>query len=144
MRTVCRFAAAAALLLAPVPVRADDGPIVAIERTLARIHAEMVAAGIDEPLRFSAALSDGQRLHVFRWSSDEQAPSVYFRQRQQALVVVSEPIDDDSCDAWQAVPPGHVLEARCGEIAPDVRLHRMDALGTGIGLQRAQAHHEPA
>ena len=120
----------------------QDGPIVAVEQTLARIHAEMIAAGIDEPLRFSAALSDGRQLYVFRWSSDNQAPSVYYRQRQQALIVVSEPIDDGSCGAWEAVPAGQVLEARCGEADPAPRLHPM-ATGGEAAPEPQDARPEP-
>ncbi len=103
----------------------QDGPIVAVEQTLLQIQAEMLAAGIAEPLRFSAALSNGRKLQIFRWSSDDQAPSVYFRLRQQALIVVSEPIDDDSCGAWQAVPAGHVLEANCGTATTEVSLQAL-------------------
>ena len=57
-----------------------DGPVAAVEQTLATIRDEMDVAGIDEALRFSAALTDGQQLQVFRWSSDPLAPSVYYRQ----------------------------------------------------------------
>lgn len=104
-----------------------DGPIAAIQQTLATIHHEMLEAGIDEALRFSAALTDGERLFIFRWSSDEQAPSVYYRHRRNALIVVSEPIDDGSCGAWQAVPAGHVLEIVCGDVEADVVLRDLAA-----------------
>ena len=82
--------------------------------TLARIHAEMRAAAIDEPFRFAAAMSDGRQLTVFRWSSDESAPSVYYRQSSRSLVVVSEPIDDHA-DGWQALSANHLLSIACGE-----------------------------
>lgn len=107
----------------------NDGPVVAIQQTLAAIHDEMRLAGVTEALRFSAALTDGRRLYVFRWSSDDQAPSVYFRERQNALVVVSEPIDDGSCGAWQALPPGQVLEARCAVEGADLRISPLPLLG---------------
>jgi glutamine amidotransferase len=90
-----------------------DGPIAAFEHTLATVRDEMDVAGIDEPLRFSAALTDGQRLQVFRWSSDPLAPSVYYRQSTGALVVVSEPLDDDASGCWRSLPANHVLEAPC-------------------------------
>lgn len=105
-----------------------DGPIAAIEQTLALIHHEMVVADITEALRFSAALTDGKRLHVFRWSSDEQAPSVYYRHRRDALIVVSEPIDDGSCGAWHAVPAGRVLEIVCGDDQADIGLRELATL----------------
>lgn len=90
-----------------------DGPIAAFEQTLATIRDEMDVAGIDEALRFSAALTDGQQLQVFRWSSDPLAPSVYYRQSTGALVVVSEPLDDDASGCWRSLPANHVLEAPC-------------------------------
>jgi predicted glutamine amidotransferase len=90
-----------------------DGPVAAMARTLAMIQGEMRAAGIAEALRFSAALSDGRRLQVFRWSSDPLAPSVYYRQTGDALIVVSEPIDDDASGCWRSLPANHVLDAPC-------------------------------
>ncbi|NLD54464.1 MAG: class II glutamine amidotransferase [Burkholderiaceae bacterium] len=92
----------------------DEGPVEATRRALVRIVAEMEAAGVTEPLRFAAAMTDGRTLTVFRWSSDPQAPSVWFRRSAGGLVVVSEPIDDQA-DGWQAVGANHVLVASCGE-----------------------------
>ncbi len=89
------------------------GPIAAIGQTLARIHEEMQAIHCDEPLRFAAALSDGRRLDVFRWSSDPLAPSVWYRQSDSGLTVVSEPIDDRT-EGWQSLPANHVLSTSCG------------------------------
>jgi predicted glutamine amidotransferase len=68
----------------------------------------MRSRGIEEPLRFSAALSDGERLHVFRLASDGKPPSLYVRHGRNATVVASEPLDD--CDGdWLSVPAGGVL-----------------------------------
>ena len=90
-----------------------EGPSEAIRMALARIALEMQAAGVQDAFRFAAAMTDGKSLTVFRWSSDPQAPSVYFRQSAGALVVVSEPIDDQA-DGWQAVAANHVLHTTCG------------------------------
>jgi predicted glutamine amidotransferase len=92
------------------------GPVQAIRGALARINAEMLQAGVSQPFRFAAAMTDGKQLTVFRWSSDAFAPSVYFRRSAGALVVVSEPIDDHA-DGWQALAANHVLSIRCGETA---------------------------
>src|SRR5690606_33484850 len=92
----------------------NDGPVQATRRALTRIVGEMEAAGVTEPLRFAAAMTDGRTLTVFRWSSDPQAPSVWFRRGAGGLVVVSEPIDDQA-DGWQSVGANHVLVAQCGE-----------------------------
>jgi ergothioneine biosynthesis protein EgtC len=63
--------------------------------------------GIEAPLRFSAALSDGQRLHVFRLASDGKPPSLYVRAGTRSTVVASEPLDDNT--DWQPVPGGGML-----------------------------------
>ena len=70
-------------------------------------------AGITEPLRFTAALSDGKTLYAFRWSSDAMAPSLYFMQGPDGIMVVSEPLDEHS-SGWTEVPAGHVVVARAG------------------------------
>ena len=92
----------------------NEGPEAAVRNTLARIHDEMRGAAIDEPFRFAAAISNGRQLTVFRWSSDELAPSVYYRKTSRSLVVVSEPIDDHA-DGWQALAANHLLSIACGE-----------------------------
>jgi len=94
----------------------NEGPVAAVRNTLARIRDEMRCAAIDEPFRFAAAMSDGRHLTVFRWSSDELAPSVYYRKTSLSLVVVSEPIDDHA-DGWQALAANHLLTIACGETA---------------------------
>ena len=94
----------------------NEGPVQAMRIALARITGEMQEAGLPEAFRFAAAMTDGNTLTVFRWSSDPQAPSVYYRRTAGALVVVSEPIDDHA-DGWQAVASNHVLSMRCGETA---------------------------
>jgi glutamine amidotransferase len=94
----------------------NEGPMRATRNALGRIVAEMEAAGVTEPLRFAAAMTDGRSLTVFRWSSDPQAPSVWFRRGGGGLVVVSEPIDDQA-EGWQAVGANQVLAADCGEAA---------------------------
>ena len=92
----------------------NEGPVGAVRNTLVRIDAEMRRAGIDEPFRFAAAMSDGRELCVFRWSSDDLAPSVYYRRSGRSLVVVSEPIDDHA-DGWQTLAANHLLSVGCGE-----------------------------
>ncbi len=76
----------------------------------------MLKRGIEAPLRFSAALSDGQRLHVFRLASDAKPPSLYVRTDDGGTVVASEPLDDDDGE-WRAVPNGSVLSFE-GSTAP--------------------------
>ena len=62
--------------------------------------------GITQPLRFSAALADGQTLHVFRLASDDKPPSLYVQQRARGTAVASEPLDDTG--GWKLLPSGSV------------------------------------
>jgi predicted glutamine amidotransferase len=69
----------------------------------------MRAAGIVEPLRFAAALCDGQTLHAFRLASDDQPPSLYLHKGALGHTVASEPLDDEP-GAWRALGSGAVVQ----------------------------------
>ncbi len=87
----------------------EDDPVGGMERSLKLVRQTMTEAGIKDPLRFTAALSDGRSLYAFRYSSDAFAPSLYHDTvGSGALTVVSEPLDTDRA-RWSAVPQGHVL-----------------------------------
>ena len=103
-----------AIFLATLGRVEQDGPIVAFSETLAQILEAMREAGIADPLRFAAAFCDGDLLTVFRWSSDDAAPSVSFRIDDTGLTVASEPLDERG-DEWLAMPANHVLTARCAD-----------------------------
>jgi predicted glutamine amidotransferase len=123
-----------AILLAAMAAGMEDDPVLAISRTLGAILGLMLAAGVREPLRFTAALSDGERVWAFRWSSDNRTPTLYWREDARGLVVVSEPIDERHED-WQVVPPGHCLMAAPGEKVmlapmPDVAQFADEAVAT--------------
>ena len=60
--------------------------------TVGRIQPRLEAAGVREPLRFTSALTDGETLWAFRWASDDQAPSLYYRMGGgDGLTIASEP-----------------------------------------------------
>lgn len=118
-----------AILLVAMALGLEDNPPLAISRTLAAIWGLMQEAGVCEPLRFTASLSDGERLWAFRWSSDAWPPSLYVRDNACGLVVVSEPIDDQRAD-WQAVPPGGCLVAEAGQKA---RMSTLPDVGVLLG-----------
>jgi predicted glutamine amidotransferase len=65
-------------------------------------------------LRFTAALSDGHDLYAFRYSNNETANSLYYRETGDSVVVVSEPLDMDRA-FWKPVPPSHLIVARSGQ-----------------------------
>jgi glutamine amidotransferase len=90
-----------------------EDPLGAMARTLKAVRGLMSAAGVAEPLRFTAALTDGRDLYAFRWACDGQPPSLYARKGEGGLTIVSEPID--GCrDGWREVPKGSALIAKAG------------------------------
>jgi len=104
-----------AVFLAALGRARQDDPVRALASTLNSIQNMMRAAGATEALRFTAALTDGRDLYAFRWASDEQAPSLYYRETAQALIVVSEPLDGQDC--WREVPQGCALVSVAGKAA---------------------------
>ncbi len=102
----------AIFLLALANGLADD-PVGAMAETLAQVRGLMQGAGVCEPLRFTALLTDGETLTAYRWACDGRPPSLYYRETETGLVVVSEPID--GCrEGWTVVPKGGTLRARRG------------------------------
>jgi len=100
-----------ALFLAFFAEGLADDPVGAVSRTLSAIDGLRRDRGIAEPIRFTAALSDGESLYAFRFATDAFAPSLYHRPQAGAgVTVVSEPPDLER-DSWRQVPPGHVLVA---------------------------------
>jgi glutamine amidotransferase len=103
-----------AFFLAALGQGLDADPVGAVARTIRLILDIQQAAGIREAFRFAACLTDGERLWAFRWSSDPRPPSLYISERDDGIVVVSEPIDEN-CDSWHEVPKcGFVSVTRGG------------------------------
>lgn len=98
-----------AIFLAALARGLDTDPVGALRSTLADVKAAMRAAGVAEPLRFTATLTDGHTLWAFRWSCDARPPTLYYKEVPGGLLLVSEPIDAGG--GWQAVPRGGVLTA---------------------------------
>ena len=94
----------------------EQDPIAAFRAMLADVRAEMVAADIEEPLRFTAAFSDGKRIIAVRYASDDRPPSLYWRQDGETIVVVSEPLDGE-VHRWNRVPKDHFLISNPGKPA---------------------------
>jgi len=80
----------------------------AVQGVLDDTLALMQRDGVEAPLRFAAALSDGESVHAFRFSSDDKPPSLYVRQHREGTIVASEPLED-GCEGWQALGPGAVV-----------------------------------
>ena len=67
-----------AIFLAALANGLDEDPIGAMARTLSAC-ARSWPRRTGEPLRFTAALSDGDDLYAFRWACDGRPPSLYLR-----------------------------------------------------------------
>lgn len=80
----------------------------AMRATLDETTALMRERGITEPLRFSAALADGRRLHVFRHASDDAPPTLYVKQGERGSIVASEPLAVGDA-GWRALKNGETL-----------------------------------
>jgi len=102
-----------AIFLAAFAHGLERDPVTAIARTLSQLVGLQTRAGIAEPLRFAACLSDGETLWAFRWSSDARPPSLYIRATETGTVIGSEPVDFGT--NWREVPKfGYVVVKRGG------------------------------
>lgn len=105
-----------AVFLAILGAGADRDVVGATSRVLAVIAEIARESGSREPVRFTAALSDGKRLFAFRFATDDTATSLYYSDAGDHVVVVSEPLDQDRSH-WKPVPPGHYIIAGDGPVA---------------------------
>src|SRR5438105_12011040 len=103
-----------ALFLAILGAGAEQDPIGATTRTLGAVMAIVRASGTAEPVRFTAALSDGHALYAFRYCSNDTANTLYYRQAGADVVIVSEPLDREHA-GWKAGPPGHLIVVQNGK-----------------------------
>jgi glutamine amidotransferase len=106
----------------------EDDPPSAVERAVSLIEATGREHGVEHPIQMSVATSDGDRLWVFRYSSEGQSSSLFYSTAVETLraqypehpvlhslsaetrLVVSEPLSD-LVGAWNEVP-----ESSCGVI----------------------------
>jgi predicted glutamine amidotransferase len=110
-----------AIFLAIMGAGIDD-PVAATETTLARL-ASLVG---QDRMRFTAALANGKDLYAFRYAVNDRANTLYYRESEQGIVVVSEPLDKNHGN-WIPVPENHVLVAKANEptrIVPFLYQHR--------------------
>jgi predicted glutamine amidotransferase len=103
-----------AVFLAILGAGGDKDPVGATARVLATITDMVSNKGYREPLRFTAALSNGRDLYAFRYSANDTANTLYYRESGGNVIVVSEPLDADRAH-WKPVPPSHVVVARAEE-----------------------------
>jgi predicted glutamine amidotransferase len=101
-----------AMFLAILGAGAERDPIAATLRTLATLTE--IARPHKDPLRFTSALTDGRNLYAFRYSSNDQANTLYYRAADGDLLLASEPLDNKR-EEWTPVPPNHMLVACAGK-----------------------------
>ncbi len=96
----------------------DQDPAGAASRTLAMIESHMRELRIEEPLRVTAAFSNGEQIYALRYASTGKPETLYTRQRRDnsGRLLVSEPLDDGR-DDWLAVPPQSFVEVTREQIS---------------------------
>ncbi|MET0606814.1 MAG: class II glutamine amidotransferase [Beijerinckiaceae bacterium] len=86
-------------------IDAGEHPIEATRNVLRVVKDFMRASGVEEPIRFAAALTDGETVTAFRTACDGKPPTLYLCERPDAAIIASEPLDSDrSC--WREIPKG--------------------------------------
>lgn len=110
-----------ALFLIALGEGLDHDPCGAMERAIAKVSDLACRYGNAPHVRATCALSDGARLYALRYSSDAEAPSLYYRwsETRQGWAVVSEPLETDESD-WTEVPAGSfcTFDAARAEVVP--------------------------
>ncbi|MDO5646659.1 class II glutamine amidotransferase [Paracoccus sp. (in: a-proteobacteria)] len=96
-----------ALFLIALGEGLDHDPKGAMQRAIARLENLARQRGGLPYVRATCAFSDGERLFACRYSSDEQAPTLFYRwsDTRAGWAVVSEPLETDET-GWQEVPAG--------------------------------------
>ncbi len=101
-----------------------EHPVAATEKTLATLTDFVDDTTPADRMRFTAALTNGRDLYAFRYAVNDKANTLYYRETENGIVIVSEPLDDDH-KKWIAVPESHAVIALAGERARIVPLlHR--------------------
>lgn len=103
-----------AIFLSALARGLDRDPVGVMASVLSEIVAMMKDARVMEPLRFTAALTNGEDLYAFRWASDTKPATLYAREDERGIVIVSEPLDHTKAN-WQEVPRTCALVAKRGE-----------------------------
>ena len=109
----------------------EHDPPAAVERAVGFIEKVCADHGIDHPMRMSVAVSDGQDIWAFRYSSDGEPPSLFYSTDVETLrhqhpdmpifqtlsdesrLVVSEPLGD-LAGVWNEVPASSYGVIRSG------------------------------
>jgi predicted glutamine amidotransferase len=91
----------------------EDSPMKAVQKTIKQVLKSMKKHNVSEALRFTACLSNGQEMLAVRYSSDDKAPTLYFSNQDQALLIASEPLNEEGLD-WCTLDQGMCLHVKDG------------------------------
>jgi glutamine amidotransferase len=91
-----------------------DNPLAAAQKTLARLTDFVNESEPGDRLRFTTALTNGRDLYAFRYAVNDSANTLYYRESEKNIVIVSEPLDRNHRN-WKSVSENHVLVATAGE-----------------------------
>lgn len=98
-----------ALFLIALGEGLDDDPIGAMSQTVLKLQQIAEEKGGAPAMRFAACWSNGRQIFAARYASDHLAPSLFYRQFEEGVSVVSEPYDE-VLGCWEAVRPGEAIE----------------------------------
>jgi glutamine amidotransferase len=104
-------------------------PKKAFEYLIGMLEETREAAGIEDPIRFTCAATDGVTIYALRYSTDEDSKTLYVNSdrlgveeilgeevsRKDAQIVLSEPLDDRT-ENWHKVPESSFLTVNQGDI----------------------------
>ena len=72
-----------------------EHPLAAAENVLQKLTDFVNQTKPADRLRFTAALSNGRDLYAFRYAVNDKANTLYYRESDTGIVIVSEPFDQD-------------------------------------------------
>jgi len=114
-----------ALFLLALSCGLEQDPVAGMTEALAKVCKLMDVRGSTEPLRLSAALSDGKSIWAFRFSTDKQSPSLFYgapdtysKNKSDGAIttIASEPFDDDMSH-WTRVEESKVVLWKNGAVS---------------------------
>ncbi|UHS62028.1 class II glutamine amidotransferase [Agrobacterium vaccinii] len=80
----------------------DLDPIEAFRKTIQLCLDVVDRSGLHLPIRFSAIHADGDKIHAFRWSSDDRPPTLYWRNMGAGIAIASEPFGTGA-EKWETI-----------------------------------------
>jgi glutamine amidotransferase len=88
----------------------ESEPLVALREAISFIERLAEHYGLVPDVRFTSAVSDGQRLFAVRYATTNHAPTLYAAPMGAAggYCLVSEPLDDDRAN-WVGIPDGSAV-----------------------------------